>query len=163
MKNYLIGCLVLLMSCQSSPNSTETATKDSTGIEQKNEATPYNMEAEGTVLFETNKLLNQIPPDKECSFAYATGEAPNKDIMGEANLFQAEITQVEAKGLINLFNGKCHDEMLEKLSGDAGFWTEGQYNIKGYFNLTAPNRSYFTCLIYGNNKYAYYVLGNPNL
>lgn len=135
--------------------------KDSVGIEQKTEAAPYNTEAEGTVLFETNKLLNQIPPNKKCSFMYATGEAPNKDIMGEANLFQAKITQEDAKGLINLFKGKCQDEALEKLSSDAGFWPDGQYDLKGYFNTADAKYSYFTCLIHGNNKYAYFVLGSP--
>ena len=120
-----------------------------------------NVEAEpGSILFETNKLLDLINVNDKCRFEYAEGAAPNTDIVGETNIMQAEISAKEAEGLIELFYQKCHDSKLDKLNNGKSFWSDEKYDLKAYFNIADAKYSYFTCLIKSKNKYAYYVLGN---
>lgn len=165
MRNYLMGILLLLTSCQNTPKPAETSSftsNDSMGVQEKNELPASNLPAEeGSILYETNKLLNLINTNNTCRFEHAEGTAPNTDIVGETNIMQAEVTSKEAENLIKLFYQKCHDSKLEKFNNDNTFWREGKYNLKGFFNIADAKNSYFTCLISGNNKYTYYVLGNP--
>ncbi len=165
MKIFLMITILFLAGCQNNPTSTENASNpsnDSLNVQPKKEMPVGNMAAEpGSILFETDKLLRLINVSDICHFESAEGNAPNTDIVGETSIMQAEISAKEAEDLIKLFYNKCHDGKLEKFSNDETFWAEGKYDLKGFFNIADAKNSYFTCLIYGGNKYAYYVLGNP--
>lgn len=164
MKIFLMITIQFLAGCQNNPSPIENASNpinDSLNAQNNKELSADNMEAEpGSVLFETNKLLNLINVSDKCRFEYAEGAAPNKDVVGETNIMQAEISAKEAEDLIKLFNQKCHDGKLEKFNNSNAFWSDEKYDLKGYFNIADAKHSYFTCLIKSGNKYAYYVLGN---
>lgn len=165
MKFFLMIAILFLIGCQNNSNTTEKSnfsTNDSLIVQDDKALTAKITAAEpGSILFETNKLLGLINVSDKCSFEYTEGTAPDKDIVGETNIMQADISDEEAKALIKLFYQKCHDEKLEKFSNDSAFWTDKKYNLKGFFNIADAKNSYFTCLIKSDHKYVYYALGNP--
>ncbi|MBI1228379.1 MAG: hypothetical protein GC192_24305 [Bacteroidetes bacterium] len=162
MRIYLMAMILVIMSCNNTHNPMDnTANAPSDSLDMTASITDTKSAEPGSVIFETNKLLNQINTTNNCHFEYAESKAPNKDIAGEANIMQAEIDELEAQKLISLFYKKCHDNELEKFNTDQSFWTKGKYNLKAYFNVFNPQSSYFTCLIKDDGKYAYYTLGNP--
>ena len=87
--------------------------------------------------------------------------APDVDPIGEISTMVSRINELEAHKLIKLFYEKCPNSNLKKLSINNLFWTKGNYDLEAFFNISSDKKSYLTCIMRGNNRYAYYVLNNP--
>jgi hypothetical protein len=160
MKKLTIPFLLFLLGCNpaSKQNTAENeAQKDTLGMQEAGRVAAEP----GTILFETNEILNKISNGEDCRFEYAEQQAPNIDIVGETSYMEVEVSAAEAKDLIGLFYKKCYDSKLEAFDKNGFFTPDIKYDLKAYFNIAGAETSYFTCIIKSKNKYAYYVLGNP--
>lgn len=165
MKNlWLIGVLLALVSCNSAGPHQENisgSTPDSIDV-QEEKMPPETAIALDTskLIMEVNKILDKIITSNNCKFEYGENNAPNIDPDGETNIMKAKINEAEAQGLIDAFNKKCTNDNFQKFKNDKNFWSKGEYELEAYFNTPGSERSYFNCLIKGQNKHAFYSIKN---
>ncbi len=166
MKIFLMLTILFLAGCQNNSSPAENASipsNDSLDVQNNNEV-PSNIfpAAPGAVLFETNKILDDVNNTDNCQFEYAeNNDAPDVDPIGEISTMMAKIDEKEANDLIQLFYKKCSTNTLEKLSNNDSFWLKGLYDLEAFFNKSNTGAINFICIIRGNNRYAYYTLSNP--